>query len=438
MILLDRVRANARRAPRARALSADAGALSYADLEAAIDARAESLARSDVSGPVLLEPENPLDFVVTFFGAGLSGRAAVVRSAAAPRGLQALRANAIARFPPPAGTTVFYSSGSVGPGRAVPLSQENLAAAALAFETWDEVTPSDSVAIGLSPGQILGFVRGALNALAVGAEAIFFHPRRDPLEEAARQGGTLVLVPSAVARLAARHASRPRVRALLCGGGAVDARAADAIEARRGVPVRCGYGMTETAGLAARQPIGRARRDGSAGLPAPGMNVSIVSEDGSACSPGTAGEVRLAGAAVFSGYLLPDDPSPFDAAGRLRTGDVGVLDASGELFVRGRLAFALTFGDRVLCAEEVEAALAEHPAVAGVAAVPLDRSFGALVVAREGAALPVSEIRAHAERRLPAFARPRRILGVPELPRTPGGKIDRVAATRWLTDPGSV
>jgi acyl-CoA synthetase (AMP-forming)/AMP-acid ligase II len=436
MILLDRVREIARRTPRARALSEAAGALTYAELAAAIDARAESLARG--SGPVGLEPRSPIEFVVSFFSAGLAGRAAAVLSASTPPQLQALREDALTRFPPRPGTTVFYSSGSVGPGRAVPLSHENLAAAALAFESWNEITAADRVAIGLSPGQILGLVRGALNTLAVGAEAIFFHPRRDPLEEADRHGASLVLLPSALARLAARHASRPRLRALLCGGGAVEENAAEAIENRRGVPVRCGYGMTETAGLAARQPIGRIRRPGSSGLPAPGMEVSIVSEDGSPCPPGTAGEVRLAGAAVFSGYLLPEDPSPLDAQGRLRTGDVGLLDGSGELFVRGRLAFALSFGDRVLCAEEVEAALAEHPAVAGVAAVPLDRSFGALVVTRDGATLPVSEIRAHAERRLPAFARPRRILGVPELPRTPGGKVDRVAATRWLTETGSV
>ena len=113
---------------------------------------------------------------------------------------------------------MFYSSGSVGHGRAVPLTEGNLGAAALAFESWGEVT---AVApIGLSPAQIFGFVRGALNALAVGAEAIFFVPGRDPLEDAAPSGATLALLPSALVALAARHASRPALRALQCGGGA--------------------------------------------------------------------------------------------------------------------------------------------------------------------------------------------------------------------------
>ncbi len=61
------------------------------------------------------------------------------------------------------------------------------------------------MAIGLSPAQILGFVRGGLNALAVGAEAIFYPARRDPLGEAARLGATLALLPSALVPLAGRH-----------------------------------------------------------------------------------------------------------------------------------------------------------------------------------------------------------------------------------------
>ena len=83
--------------------------------------------------------------------------------------------------------------------------------------------------------------------------------------------------------------------------------------------------------------------------------------------------------------------------------------------MRGRLAFALTAGDRILCVEEVEAAIAEHPDVSEAAAAPLERDFGVLVVSREGR-LAVDELRAYAEKRLPAFARPRRILAGPGAP----------------------
>jgi len=430
--LFGRVREAARRAPSARALTAHGETLTYEALVVAVERRAAALSRHTTT--VMLEGRDPAAFLVDFFAAGLAGRGAAAQPSSAPAALRSLREEALARFPPPGGSTIFYSSGSVGHGRAVPLTEHNLASAALAFESWGEVSGTDRVAIGLSPAQILGFVRGALNALAVGAEAIFIAPGRDPLAEAERRGATLALLPSALVALAARHASRPAIRALLCGGGAPSGVAADAVERVRGVPVRLGYGMTESAGLASRQPIDRPRQAGSAGLPAPGMTVTIVAEDGSPRRAGQPGEIRLAGPAVFSGYASPEDPSPFDREGRLRTGDVGILDEAGELRVHGRLEFALAVGDRILCAEEVESAISEHPSVAEVAAAPLDRAFGVLVVARDPAAFEPDAIRTLAELRLPAFARPRRILGVAELPRTPAGKIDRIAATRWLSE----
>ncbi len=433
MSLWERVRVTAGRVPRARALSAGDRVLDYRGLVDSVERRADALARTPAAEWIDLDGADAVGFLVDLFAAGLCGRAAVAHAPSIPASLRALRRSSLERRPPAPGATVFYSSGSVGPGRAVPLSGGNLEAAALAFLPWGELGSADRLAVGLSPAQVLGCVRGALNALAVGAEALFFSPHRDPLEDAARLGATKVLLPSALVRLAARHPSPVKLEALLCGGGAPDAAAAEAVERVRGVPVRAGYGMTESSGLASRQPLSRPRRAGSAGVPAPGLEVVIAGEDGRLCPPGQSGEIRLSGPAVFSGYLLPEDGSPFDEAGRLRTGDVGVFDEEGELRVRGRLAFALTAGDRILCVEELEAALAEHPSVSEAAAAPLERDFGVLVVSR-GGPVEIDELRAYAEKRLPAFARPRRILTVPALPRTPAGKIDRAAAIRWLTE----
>lgn len=384
---------------------------------------------------VPLDGADPIGFVVDFFAARSLGRSAMAHPASAPRALRELRENAAREADWPAGgATVFFSSGSVGASKAVPLSDENLAAAALAFESWADVTSADRLAVGLSPAQIFAFVRGALNALFLGAEAVFFTPRRDPLEEASALGATAVLLPSALVTLAARGTSRVALRALRCGGGVLPEAPADAVETVRGVPVRSGYGMTESAGLGARQRGDRPRRAGSCGQIAPGIEVSIVGGDETDRPPGEPGEIRLRGPAVFSGYLSAEDPSPFDARRRLRTGDVGHLDDADELHVRGRLAFALAAGDRVLCAEEVEAAIAEHPGIEAAAAAPLERAFGILVVVREDSDALLSAVRAHAEHRLPGFARPRWILRVAEIPRTPAGKIDRAAVSRWLNE----
>ncbi|MEX0879882.1 MAG: fatty acid--CoA ligase family protein [Thermoanaerobaculia bacterium] len=433
MSLLARLRDIARKEPGRPALRAGGQRKTYGALVDAIERRADAFGEDDPL--VRLDGGDPARFVVDFFAARARGLRAIAHPASAPAALSRMRESAASEADWPAGgATVFFSSGSVGASKAVPVSEANLLAAALAFETWGDVTPADRLAVGLSPAQIFGFVRGALNGLLVGAEAVFFTPRRDPLQEAADLGATTVLLPSALVALAARRSSRVALGALRCGGGLVPEAAADAVETVRGVPVRSGYGMTESAGLGARQRGDRPRRAGSCGEIAPGIEVSIVGGDETDRPGNEAGEIRLSGPAVFSGYLSAEDPSPFDGRGRLRTGDVGHVDGSGELHVHGRLAFSLAAGDRVLCAEEVEAAIAEHPGVAEAAAAPGERAFGVLVVLREDSDALYAAVRAHLESRLPGFARPRRIVRVGALPRTPAGKIDRAAVSRWLRE----
>jgi acyl-CoA synthetase (AMP-forming)/AMP-acid ligase II len=423
--LLEALRESALRGRNRAALSWGQRTLTYGEFLDAIGRRAETLD----DGLAVLDGGDPIAFLEGFFAARLRKLPAISHPASTPEALRSTRETHVRSRPWPAeAAAVFFSSGSVGPARAVPLSDANLLAAALAFSSWGEVSRDDCIAVGASPAQVFGLVRGALNALFCGAEASFFVPRKDPLADAAALAASVVVLPSALASLAARHASRPPVRALRCGGGAVAENVARAIEEGRGVPVRSGYGLTESAGLASRQRGDRPRRPGSCGPPAPGMSVAIVAET----AGGEAGEIRLQGPAVFSGYLSGEDARPFDEKGRLKTGDVGAFDEAGELHVRGRLAFSLSSGGRVLCAEEVEAAIAEQPGVAGVAAAPFERAFGVLVVTEDLSDAFMSRIREHVERRLPAFARPRRILRVEDLPRTGEGKIDRAEASRRL------
>lgn len=443
MSLLSRLEKVAREDGSRAAVAAGEERLTYGELLDRIGRRSKELQGHGLPF-VVLDGTRPIEFLIDFFAARALGRTVLSHPPQLPASLRALREAAVSaamadgsgRSRPGNAAAIFYSSGSVGAAKAVPLSDASLEAAAMALAEWGEVRAGDRLAIGLSPAQILGFVRGALNALLFGAEAVFYRPLRDPLAEAERLGAGAALLPSALLPLCARHAAPVRLRALRCGGGPVAEHDAAAVESVRGVPVRAGYGLTETCGLGSRQRGDRPRRPGTSGAVAPGMEVAIVRDDGTACGAGDGmpGEIRLRGPAVFGGYLAPEDPDPFDAEGRLRSGDAGFLDEAGELCVRGRLAFALRSGDRILCAEEVEAAIAEHPGVAEAAAAPWDLSFGVLLVlaARDGSGALLDEIREHARVRLPVFARPKRMVPVPAIPRTASGKVDRRAATEWL------
>ncbi len=136
---------------------------------------------------------------------------------------------------------------------------------------------------------------------------------------------------------------------------------------------------------------------------------------------------------VMRGYrLAPDDTAAvLDADGWLRTGDAGVFDADGRLHVVDRLTDVIITGGVNVGPTEVEAVLADHPAVADVcvSGAP-DATWGervvAYVVPAAGTPPPdLATLRAFAADKLAAAKLPRQVVVVDEIPRTSGGKVIR-------------
>jgi acyl-coenzyme A synthetase/AMP-(fatty) acid ligase len=430
MSLLEPLAHACRRDPAGPALRRGAETWSRAALAARIERRAEELFR-DARALVSLDASEPLELAVGFFAARRVGATAVVHADGVPELLRAEREERLRRLLPPLSSeTVFFSSGSVSRGKAVPLSEDRLLFSALAYPERTGIAASDRVAVAVPVGQIFGFLRGIVNSLLVGAEVLFYSPRRDPLGEAAALGASFVLLSPAQARLSAQAGGALPLRGALTAGGPMAEMAAARLEADRAVPIRFGYGLTETTALGTRQHFDRPRRAGSSGLPAPGLTISVTDADGSPLEPGETGEIRIAGASVFRGYADAAEPSPFDAQGRFRTGDLGFRDQAGELHIRGRAAASLWAHGRVLCAEELEGAVLEKAGVSEAAAVPLGDAFGLLLVTEDSSEAFLAEVRDHLAARLPHFARPRRVRRVESLPIAASGKLDRLAAAK--------
>jgi O-succinylbenzoic acid--CoA ligase len=133
------------------------------------------------------------------------------------------------------------------------------------------------------------------------------------------------------------------------------------------------------------------------------------------------------------GEILVSGPTVAGPPGReLATGDLGALDGSGRLTVTGRKADTIVSGGENVAPTEVEAALAEHPAVAEAAVFGRpDPAWGEAVVARvvlrPGAHATEAELRRHAAARLAGFKVPKEIAFAPALPRTASGKVLRRA-----------
>jgi long-chain acyl-CoA synthetase len=205
-----------------------------------------------------------------------------------------------------------------------------------------------------------------------------------------------------------------------------------------------GYGLTETSGAAIANfgPAYVANPE-SVGKPiSPVIEVKVVRDDGTDAATDDVGEIWLKGPTVVRGYFgLPDATAEAFTDGWFHTGDLGRLDADGNLYVVDRIKDMIIRGGENIYAAEIEAALFEHGDIidCAVIGVPHDRlgeEVGAVIRLREGAAITEHEVKDHVAARLAAFKVPVRVWTSDiELPRNASGKVlKRELRERFLDD----
>jgi len=196
------------------------------------------------------------------------------------------------------------------------------------------------------------------------------------------------------------------------------------------------FGQTESTGMGTYLPPDEHAADGaehmaSVGHPLPGMELKVVDlETGADLPPGEAGEICLRGDATMAGYWRrPEDTAKtIDSSGWLHTGDVGYLDAAGFLYLKDRIKDMIISGGENIYSAEVEAAVAEHPAVNSVAVIGVpDELWGeavkAIVVLHPGAEVTERQIIDFTAQRIARYKRPKSVEFVSELPRSANNKI---------------
>ncbi len=201
-----------------------------------------------------------------------------------------------------------------------------------------------------------------------------------------------------------------------------------------------GYGMTECAGAIA-QSVGPdfMRRPAAAGRVLPLVDVRIEDAEGHVLATGEVGEIVVRGAQIMLGYWnRPEDTAAvLGSDGWLRTGDVGMVDDEGYVFIVDRKKdMVISGGENISCAE-VERALGELPEIRECAAfgIPDERLGERLVAAVVADGLSEERVIEWVAERLARYKAPARVAFSPEtLPRNALGKVDKVALRQiWPT-----
>jgi len=218
------------------------------------------------------------------------------------------------------------------------------------------------------------------------------------------------------------------------GGAPLPVEVARILERRVGMKLKSGWGMTETCSPGTAHPKEGPDKPGSIGLMLPGIEMDVVSlEDPTRLMPvGEAGEIRIRGPNVTTGYWnRPKETAEAFVGDRFLTGDIGYMDADGYFYLVDRKKDMIISGGFNVYPQMIEQAIYTHPAVQEVIVIGIPDDYRgeaakAFIKLRADAKpFTLDELRAFLTGKLGKHEIPAAVDFVDELPRTPVGKLSR-------------
>ncbi len=332
----------------------------------------------------------------------------------------------------------FYmaTSGVSGNAKVAILSHRNLDWMQEALADTGQALSGDDILLGVLPfNHIFGLNVVLLSALREGAALVMQH-RFDPVESMRlvkeHQITTLAGAPPMWQRWAAADVPDDSLASLnyaASGAAALPLGVFEAVRDRFGVEISQGYGLTETSPIVTHGR-GHTVRPSSVGKVLEGVEVALVDESGTPVALGDEGEIVVRSPGVFKGYL--DDQETTDSVltedGWLWTGDVGIFDEDGYLYLVDRIKDLVIVSGFNVYPAEVENVLMTCPGVTGAIVTGTDDAeTGEAVVAHVTGTATESELVSHVEQHLSRYKRPSVYHFLDELPIAANGKAIRRA-----------
>lgn len=342
--------------------------------------------------------------------------------------------------PPETPAIILYTGGTTGRSKGVVHSHASLVAGAMVMAVAGFPTAGKTYSSCFPFFHIAG-IQPTLTRLIQGSTQLLLPMfRADFVASAVRDHGVqqLGLAPTMMQMLMADPGFNPSdftgLERLMYGSSPISAGLlSDLKKTFPHITYTQAYGMTEagiTIFLGPQFHEGELERIDGAGQPgAPGVLIRIENEEGEQCTEGEIGEIVMYGPTLMSGYRNRlGETNAVMRNGGYRTGDLGMLDDMGVLYVRDRLKDMIITGGENVYSSEVESAISTLPEVAMVAVVGLPNekwgeSVHAVIVPHEEKTLTLEQVNIYLKDQIAGYKHPRSLSIVDELPLSPMNKV---------------
>jgi long-chain acyl-CoA synthetase len=343
---------------------------------------------------------------------------------------------------------ILYTGGTTGIPKGVMLSHQNINVSAHNVAYSERSTEADRALCFLPFNHVFGQMH-VMNATIMSAGCLEILPTfdLDRVLEATQSGRItkLFAVPTVYTRLLTLERLKEklgRVRYSFSAAASIPVEIIRQWKERTGITISEGYGMTESASAVTYNHYHR-HVAGSVGTAVHLVEVEIRDREGMRLETGQEGEICILGPNIMRGYL--DNPEETSLAfwqdGWYRSGDIGVLDADGYVYIVDRLKDMIITGGENVYPREVEEQLYTLPEVEECAVIGLpDREWGervaAFIVPKAGQSVVPEKIKAFLKSCLSAFKVPKEYISVSELPKSPAGKILKRELKKQVVEAG--
>jgi long-chain acyl-CoA synthetase len=330
---------------------------------------------------------------------------------------------------------ILYTGGTTGTPKGVELTHENVSQSIQNVIFYEGSNENDTALLFLPFNHVFGQMH-IMNATVLSAGCIELIPAfdMDAVLDILKKGRVTKLfsVPTIYARLLQVDDLKEKLGAVRYCFSAAASIAAEHVSQwkdRTGLSIYESYGMTEAAPMVTYNHRYR-HVVGSVGTPVSGVEVELRDPYGTPVKSGDKGEICVRGRNIMKGYLNNPQANAeaFWENEWFRTGDIGIIDSHGYLFIVDRIKDMVITGGENVYPREVEEILYSHPSVSECAVIGLpDSEWGekvtAFIVTMPGKEIDKAQLKSYLKAQLSPFKVPKEIRTVDELPKSPTGKI---------------